>query len=206
MAVPSCLRASAIVIAGVVIFFAFSGLAVVLLIIGLVSFSPPVLWAALVSLLLAVAIPFAVWLAAQPGLRRQRAVEAEQWARISEQYEAERVRRAAYHDQVRQERLRALQEDRAARAAAAAAGGYYDEPSGEPAHLDGHGTPVYYEILGLEPGASSDDVEHAYRREMRLHHPDRGGESRRAQLINEAYETLREPDKRRAYDRENGLR
>ena len=54
--------------------------------------------------------------------------------------------------------------------------------------------------------ASTEDVERAYRREMREHHPDRGGESRRAQLINEAYEALRDPAKRRTYDRENGLR
>jgi ABC-type multidrug transport system fused ATPase/permease subunit len=184
----------------VIAFFAFSGLAVFLLILS--AFGGPPLWgASAISLALAFVVPVVVWLAFQPSLRRQRAAEAEQWSRISAQYEAERARRAAYYEQVQQERLRALRENRAARAAS-----YADDPPRATSLADGHAAPVYYEILGIAVSASAEDVEVAYRREMREHHPDRGGESRRAQLINEAYETLRDPAKRRQYDRENGLR
>jgi curved DNA-binding protein CbpA len=40
---------------------------------------------------------------------------------------------------------------------------------------------------------------------MREDHPDQGGDSRKAQLINEAYEVLRDPAKRRRYDEENSF-
>ena len=69
--------------------------------------------------------------------------------------------------------------------------------------------PTHYDVLGLRPGASGDEVKHAYRHlAMRLH-PDRQGEAptadrRRAEdalrRLNEAYRVLRDADRRRAYD------
>lgn len=199
MQLPSCLRSTIILAGGVFVFFLFSGLAVVLLIASV--WNPALLGASGLSLLLAFALPMAMWLIAQPGLQRQRAEEAERWAAVSAQYEAERVQRAAYNERVRQERLRTRREESEAWTAA-----YGDDLPRANSLADGHAAPVYYEILAVDTSASTDDVERAYRREMREHHPDRGGESRRAQLINEAYETLRDPARRRTYDRENGLR
>ena len=46
------------------------------------------------------------------------------------------------------------------------------------------------DILGLEPGASDEDVREAHRRLMREHHPDRGGSNWFASRINQAKEVL----------------
>lgn len=52
-----------------------------------------------------------------------------------------------------------------------------------------------YKVLGVRPGASSEELHDAYRRLVKLHHPDRNGGSaeatRRFQEIQEAYETVR---------------
>jgi hypothetical protein len=49
-----------------------------------------------------------------------------------------------------------------------------------------------YSALGLEPGANAIAVERAYKRLIKLHHPDRpGGDSDRAAEINRAYRELR---------------
>jgi hypothetical protein len=49
-----------------------------------------------------------------------------------------------------------------------------------------------YAALGIEPGADSAEIEQAYRRLIKQHHPDReGGDARRAAEINRAYRELR---------------
>ena len=52
-----------------------------------------------------------------------------------------------------------------------------------------------YRVLGVEPGASSEELHDAYRRLVKLHHPDRNGGSaestRRFQEIQAAYEAVR---------------
>src|SRR3954449_6468986 len=52
-----------------------------------------------------------------------------------------------------------------------------------------------YRVLGVSPGASSEELHDAYRRLVKLHHPDRNGGSeesaRRFAEIQEAYEELR---------------
>ncbi|MEO7152937.1 MAG: DnaJ C-terminal domain-containing protein [Burkholderiaceae bacterium] len=61
----------------------------------------------------------------------------------------------------------------------------------------------YYKVLGLERGATEDEVKKAYRRLARKHHPDvskAADASTRMQEINEASEVLRDPAKRAAYD------
>ena len=60
----------------------------------------------------------------------------------------------------------------------------------------------YYELLGIEPGASPDQVRSAYRRLIRVDHPDVGGTDGLARLLAEAYETLADPARRFAYDAE----
>ena len=62
----------------------------------------------------------------------------------------------------------------------------------------------YYSILKLANDASPDQVHHAYRALAREYHPDRNPtpEARsRMTLINEAFECLKDLEKRRAYDR-----
>src|SRR5919107_3683789 len=70
----------------------------------------------------------------------------------------------------------------------------------------------FYSVLGVERGASDDDVKKAYRKLAMQYHPDRNGGSKDAEerfkAITEAYDVLRDPQKRAAYDRygEAGLR
>jgi molecular chaperone DnaJ len=63
----------------------------------------------------------------------------------------------------------------------------------------------YYEILGVERGASDAQIKSAFRKLAMKHHPDRnpGDKDCEHQFkeINEAYEVLKDADKRAAYDR-----
>jgi curved DNA-binding protein len=61
----------------------------------------------------------------------------------------------------------------------------------------------YYAVLGVERGAAQDDIKKAYRRLARKYHPDVSKErdaEERFKAVAEAYETLKDPDKRAAYD------
>lgn len=61
----------------------------------------------------------------------------------------------------------------------------------------------YYKIMGVARDASADDVKRAYRRLARKYHPDVSKEKdaeERFKEIGEAYEVLRDPEKRAAYD------
>jgi len=59
----------------------------------------------------------------------------------------------------------------------------------------------YYEVLGVSKGASADEVKKAFRKAAIEHHPDKqGGNEEKFKEINEAYEILSNPDKRKRYD------
>ena len=61
----------------------------------------------------------------------------------------------------------------------------------------------YYQIMGVGRDASADDIKRAYRRLARKYHPDVSKEPKaeeRFKEIGEAYEVLRDPEKRTAYD------
>ncbi|RFF27661.1 MULTISPECIES: DnaJ C-terminal domain-containing protein [unclassified Wenzhouxiangella] len=61
----------------------------------------------------------------------------------------------------------------------------------------------YYKTLGVEPDASADDIRKAYRKLARKYHPDRNKESGsedRFKEVGEAYEVLKDPEKRKQYD------
>ncbi|MDD4931702.1 MAG: DnaJ C-terminal domain-containing protein [Candidatus Colwellbacteria bacterium] len=60
----------------------------------------------------------------------------------------------------------------------------------------------YYSILGVDRGASEDDIKKAYRKLAHQHHPDKpGGDAERFKEINEAYQVLSDQGKRSQYDR-----
>lgn len=61
----------------------------------------------------------------------------------------------------------------------------------------------YYKILGVERDASVDDIKKNYRRLARKYHPDVSKEPQaeeKFKQVNEAYEVLKDPEKRKAYD------
>ena len=58
----------------------------------------------------------------------------------------------------------------------------------------------YYSILGIPRNASQDDIRKAYKKQSMQHHPDRGGDENQFKKVNEAYSTLKDPDKRQQYD------
>jgi len=63
----------------------------------------------------------------------------------------------------------------------------------------------YYDVLGASKGASADELKKAYRKKAKELHPDRNSDNPSAEAqfkeINEAYDVLKDADKKAAYDR-----
>ena len=59
----------------------------------------------------------------------------------------------------------------------------------------------YYSILGVNRNASETELKKAYKKKAMQYHPDKGGDANKFQQINEAYETLKDPQKKTNYDR-----
>jgi curved DNA-binding protein len=61
----------------------------------------------------------------------------------------------------------------------------------------------YYEVLGVPRDASQDDIQKAYRKLARKYHPDinkKPGAEEKFKAMGEAYEVLKDPEKRKRYD------
>jgi len=63
----------------------------------------------------------------------------------------------------------------------------------------------YYDILGVAKGAAEEDIKKAYRKLAVKYHPDKNAGNKEAEenfkAVNEAYEVLSDPEKRKMYDR-----
>lgn len=59
----------------------------------------------------------------------------------------------------------------------------------------------YYNILGISRGSSAEEIKQAFRKLAHQYHPDKtGGDEKKFKEINEAYQILSDPEKRRQYD------
>lgn len=63
-------------------------------------------------------------------------------------------------------------------------------------------SPTHYDVLGVKNDASKEEITKAYRRAMRIAHPDATGtnDSPLAIIVGQAYDVLRDPEKRSRYD------
>lgn len=58
-----------------------------------------------------------------------------------------------------------------------------------------------YKVLGVDRNTNENDLKKAYKSKAMKHHPDRGGDEAKFKELNEAYDILKDPQKKAAYDR-----
>lgn len=63
-------------------------------------------------------------------------------------------------------------------------------PSGRP--MGDHDLDMCYKILGVSTTSTWTEVEQAYKRKAKVHHPDRGGDEDAMRTLNEAYNLLKQ--------------
>jgi len=57
-----------------------------------------------------------------------------------------------------------------------------------------------YKTLGITPDATAREIKTAYTKLALVTHPDKGGDAEKMQLLNDAYNTLSDPSRRRDFD------
>ncbi len=58
----------------------------------------------------------------------------------------------------------------------------------------------YYDILGVKEDASPEEIKKAFKKAAVKHHPDKGGDKKKFQEMNEAYQTIGDEKKKSQYD------
>lgn len=58
----------------------------------------------------------------------------------------------------------------------------------------------HYQTLGISKNATPQEIKKAYRKLASKHHPDKGGDAEQFKKIQEAYDTVSDPQKKQAYD------
>lgn len=58
----------------------------------------------------------------------------------------------------------------------------------------------YYELLGVDKKATTEEIRKAFRKKALKEHPDKGGDPEKFKEISAAYEVLSNPEKRQLYD------
>ena len=58
----------------------------------------------------------------------------------------------------------------------------------------------YYDILGVKEDASQEEIKKAFKKAAVKHHPDRGGDKKKFQEMNEAYQVIGDEKKKGQYD------
>lgn len=53
-----------------------------------------------------------------------------------------------------------------------------------------------YKVLGISPSATWDEIEKAYRRKAKIHHPDKGGDEDAMRTLNDVYAILKKKRRR----------
>ena len=66
----------------------------------------------------------------------------------------------------------------------------FDDPP-RYAGTSNHDLDMCYRMLGLSPSSTWDEIEKAYKRKAKIHHPDRGGDEDTMRALNEAYNRLK---------------
>lgn len=79
-------------------------------------------------------------------------------------------------------------------------GGGFPGGFGKPKPAKDVNTTRYYEVLGLQKNCGQEDIRKAYRKLVKTKHPDKGGDQKEFQEIQQAYETLSDENKRKVYD------
>lgn len=81
-------------------------------------------------------------------------------------------------------------------------GQYALENAASAAAEDATPQPYYYHVLGITREAIASDIKKAFRKLSRKHHPDKGGDPKKFQILRRAYDILTHGKLRRVYDRE----